>query len=159
MILALDLGARTGWATNDNGVVNHGVVDLTNENDPLPAWRFINLNSFLCDFDSPSHGYTRIDRIVYEMPHMRGFAATFSLMGLAATVESWAARHGVERPKRVHSATIKKHTAGSGKATKDEVMAAVSARIHKTIHDDNEADALALLLLTTDLEEKENEAE
>ena len=156
-LLALDLGARTGWAINDGGVVTHGYIDLNDPNDPIPAWRFINLNSFLCDVaDAPRGcGWSNLDRIVYEAPHMRGWPATFSLVGLAATVEAWAARHGVNRPTRVHSSTIKKHTTGNGEATKEDVMAAISKRTRISVDDDNEADALALLFYVTDMEERE----
>jgi Holliday junction resolvasome RuvABC endonuclease subunit len=152
ILLALDLGSRTGYAhtKGDGAVISHGYIDLADKKDPQPARRFINLNSFLTDF---SNTKTQEIRIVYEAPHMRGFAATFSLMGLAAVVEMWAARNNFPRPKRVHSATIKKHVTGNGRATKEDVIKAVNGRLlgkAPLIGDDNEADAVALLMYAAD---------
>jgi Holliday junction resolvasome RuvABC endonuclease subunit len=151
MILALDLGARTGYCLGETSIVKSGVLELADKKDPQPARRFIQLNSKLCDL---AEGRV-ITRIFYEAPHMRGYAATFSLMGLAAAVEAWAFRRGLPRPTRVHSGTIKKHVTGNGRAEKIDVMQAVQARIGLQIHDDNEADAIALWLYAVDTQESE----
>jgi hypothetical protein len=82
--------------------------------------------------------------VVYERPHLRGWAASFSLVGRAAIVEASCSKLGVQAIS-VHSATIKKYITGSGRATKEDVIKAVKKRGFKP-KDDNAADAIALWL-------------
>ncbi len=68
--------------------------------------------------------------------------------GLMATLTAWAEEQGVPY-QGVPVGTIKRHITGKGNADKRAVIAAVRARgYHPT--DDNEADAIALLLWATE---------
>lgn len=155
-ILALDLGTNTGWATfnTETQVTKSGTVKLFSAKEKMEdrAKRFIRLNEFLCDIDD-GFGEPEVELVVYEMPHQRGGPATFVLVGLAATVETWCIRHKAKH-ERVHSATIKKFMTGDGKADKDAVMTAVQKRIGRWPEDDNEGDALAILFWTLEKEKK-----
>ncbi len=65
-----------------------------------------------------------------------------------ATLTAWAEHHDV--PYRgVPVGTLKKHATGKGNANKAEVLAAVQARGFEP-GDDNEADAIAILLWAED---------
>jgi Holliday junction resolvasome RuvABC endonuclease subunit len=64
--------------------------------------------------------------------------------GLLATLTSWCEEHGVPY-SGVPVGTWKRHACGKGNASKDDVIAAMRARGFEPA-DDNEADAIAILL-------------
>ena len=64
--------------------------------------------------------------------------------GLLATLTAWAETAGVAY-QGVPVGTIKRHATGKGNANKDAMMAAARARGFSPA-DDNEADAIAILL-------------
>jgi len=64
--------------------------------------------------------------------------------GLLATLTSWCEQRGIAY-QGVPVGTIKRFIAGKGNADKAAVMAAVRARGFQ-VNDDNEADAIAILL-------------
>lgn len=141
-VYALDLATQTGWARwVEGGRITSGTVSFApKKKDGHPADRFIKLHAWLCD------NVEKADLVVYEMPHQRGGAATRALVGMAMTLETWARRHEI-RCEQIHSGTIKKYVTGKGKAEKAEVAAAVKLALPGiTPADDNESDALALLL-------------
>jgi Holliday junction resolvasome RuvABC endonuclease subunit len=145
-ILVLDLATKTGWARERDGKVTSGVLDLTRAKGRPQADCWIALNTWLCD------NAEKVELVVYEMAHQRGGAATRMLHGLATTVETWCARHLIDF-RFEHSARIKKHATGDGKASKGAVARAMVVRFPGiTPEDDNESDALALLALTLDRE-------
>ncbi len=63
--------------------------------------------------------------------------------GFLATLTAWCEHHQIPY-QGVPVGTIKKHATGKGNASKEDVIAAIRARGHAPV-DDNEADALALL--------------
>jgi Holliday junction resolvasome RuvABC endonuclease subunit len=63
--------------------------------------------------------------------------------GFLATLTAWAEQRGAYQGVPV--GTIKRHATGKGNAGKDEVIASVRAKGFKPT-DDNEADAIAILL-------------
>jgi Holliday junction resolvasome RuvABC endonuclease subunit len=79
-----------------------------------------------------------------EVRAHRGTDACQIFGGFLATLTAWCEHHGLAY-EGVPVGTIKRHATGKGNATKDEVIAAVQARGFAPA-DDNEADALALLL-------------
>jgi crossover junction endodeoxyribonuclease RuvC len=142
-ILALDLGHKTGWCL---GRKEYGTWESPGENIGEQLRQFMLWLSgkvvdadkyFRCELPA-----TSIDLVVYERPHLRGWAASFSLVGRAAVVEMIRSN---SKCSSVHSATIKKFITGSGRATKEDVIAAVKKRGFKP-KDDNAADAIALWL-------------
>jgi Holliday junction resolvasome RuvABC endonuclease subunit len=64
--------------------------------------------------------------------------------GLMATLTAWAELRGIPY-QGIPVGTIKRHATGKGNASKEAVIAAVKAKGF-TPADDNEADAIALLL-------------
>lgn len=136
-VLGLDLGTNAGWAFSNSGVMTSGVINLGNKK--RPGEKYAALMKFLLDNYGEKNA---LDLIVYEKPHMRGFAATSQLLGMAAVVELFA--ECAEIPmKTVHTGTLKKFATGSGKAEKkDMISAAKKAWRIKSALNDNEADAL-----------------
>lgn len=147
-ILALDLSSSTGWAyANDvsdradgGGIVLYGEWKFTGH----AAEKFRQFNNKLGELPY------KLDLVVYERPHFRGYPATFLLVGLATRVEEWAYRKGF-KCEAVHSATLKKHITGFGKAEKADVIAAVKKRFKiKGELGNDEADALSALAYSID---------
>jgi Holliday junction resolvasome RuvABC endonuclease subunit len=64
--------------------------------------------------------------------------------GLLATLTAWCEEHGIPY-SGAPVGTWKRHACGKGNASKDDVIAAMRARGFEPV-DDNEADALAVLL-------------
>lgn len=138
-ILALDMANKTGWAENvfdTNGTHEFGFMPAE-----VMGARFSRMSEFLDD----SFGECHWESVYYEQAHQRGGAATRSAMALICAVEQFAyARRIPIYP--VHTATLKKHATGSGRAQKFEIVnAAKEAWPEIEIIDDNHADALWLL--------------
>jgi len=91
------------------------------------------------------HNAGSIQLVAFE--EVRAHAGTLAAQvygGFLAHLTTWRERNAV--PYRgVPVATIKRHVTGKGNAPKEAVTAAVRARGHNPC-DDNEADAIALLL-------------
>lgn len=136
-VLALDLGRRTGYCLGENGVVTtSGVHELYSERnkDFVDSERFLAFYQFLLS-------NMDIEAVVFEA--VAGGTAgrqTVLFNGYRATLLLWAQMLGKPViPMAV--GTIKKHTAGKGNATKEEMMEAVR-RKGIPVFDDNEADAI-----------------
>lgn len=136
-VLAIDPGVHCGFAYRDGDRrVESGTQTFDLRRGESPGWRFMRFNEWL------RHGFVwasgRPQLIIYEQAHLRGGATTDLLVGMTTRLEEWAAEIGAEH-KAVHSGTLKKAVAGHGKASKEEMMAAVGGA------DEHEADARALL--------------
>lgn len=146
MILALDLGTATGWAlakqtfpgSTEYQLVESGVQTFDVKRGESPGMRYLRFRRWLEDV-TPGDCIL----ICYEQTHHRGGAATEVAAGLATRVQELCALRAIEHAA-VHSASLKKWTVGRGNADKTAMLAAVCTR-WKIVHDDNEADALALL--------------
>ena len=143
-ILALDLGTKTGWAINDDGVIRSGMEDFTPKKGDHIGKRYCDFTSWLVDmiidYDLPDYVY-------YEMPHMRGRRATEVLHGYLTCLQNTCYQQELDDPIAVHPGTIKKFATGNGRASKEDMILEPNdwVRIEKTITDDNEADAICLL--------------
>lgn len=146
--LAFDLASSCGWAYHDGKTLTSGVRKFAGS---APE-KFRQLNEWL---ENLYLNEKRPDLVAYEKPHFRGYPATFLLVGFATRVEEFFYRKGVKCVS-IHSGTMKKHIAGSGKAEKSEVIKAVKAKfkITKEIGDD-EADALSCLAYVMDAQNNE----
>ena len=135
-ILALDMAKLTGWAHSDG---SSGVRDFSTFDEPADRWL-----SFYGWLDRMQSDH-RAEVIAYEAAHMRGGAPTRSALGYETCVRMFAAARRL-RLLACHTATLKKHATGNGRATKDDMMAA-AIRQHPTVRllDDNHVDALWLL--------------
>ena len=107
--------------------------------------RYARLRKWLTDFKNAAGG---LDGLWYEdCPFTRpGDSQAPRLYGgFEATVTCWCEHHGIPYTA-VNTKTIKKFATGNGNAKKPDMVHAMRARGYTPV-DDNEADALALLLL------------
>jgi Holliday junction resolvasome RuvABC endonuclease subunit len=103
--------------------------------------RFLRFSKWLNDLYDLTHPW---DLVVYERAHHRGGYATELGVGLQTRVQEFAAARDIEYVA-VHSATLKKHATGHGRASKQDMMDAYRALRGCDPIDDNEADAFLLL--------------
>ena len=141
-ILALDLGSRCGWAVLPrSGRIASGVTEFRPGRFEGAGMAFLRFERFLADASETSGPF---GVVVFE--EVRAHAGTLAAQvygGFLAHLTAWCERHAAPY-LGVPVATIKRHVTGKGNASKEEVIAAIRARGHSPV-DDNEADALALL--------------
>ena len=146
-ILALDLGTTTGWALrNADRLITSGTVSFRPGRFEGGGMRYLRLTKWLAEIDRLSGP---IAAIWFE--EVRRHAATDAAHvygGLLATLTAWAELRGVPY-QGVPVGTIKRHATGKGNADKAVMMAATRARGFSPA-DDNEADAIAILLWVID---------
>jgi len=142
-ILALDLATRAGWAYSIDGEISSGVFDFASDGHKgmraIHCWTDLNLLM--------KHKFTHI---YYEKPfrhmsnqaaHMFGWWEGLMYMALA--------NNSQPEPIQAAPTAIKKFITGKGTAKKNDVIAAVE-KLGYHPKDDNEADAVALLLMAID---------
>ena len=148
-ILALDLATKTGWAqfvdnSESTGRIESGVFDFASDGHKgmraIHCWQAI---EHLVKSQ-------RFDAIYYEKPYNHSSNQAAHMFGWWECLMHMAlANNGQPMPIQISPAAIKKFITGKGNANKEAVIAAIKARGYKP-KDDNEADALALLLLALD---------
>jgi hypothetical protein len=162
MILALDLGLRTGWAVlMTDGVIESGIQTFDLKRGESPGIRFLRFNAWLtlwlqgcrwCTAYNKRHSDTcpgwgkelPPKLVIWEAAHHRGGAATELAVGFATRIQEQCALREIPYAA-VHSATLKKHATGSGRSDKRAMVAAAQRKLGYTGSDDNEADARWLL--------------
>jgi len=152
-ILALDVATKTGWAVlMDDERIESGMQDFTLKRGESKGMLFYYFRHWL----RPILSSLRPDIVVYEAAHHRGGHATEVCVGLVTRIKELIDIRNARSPDHeieycaVHSATLKKHITGNGRASKNEVKVAVRQRLGRHITDDNEADALALMYYAED---------
>ncbi|HZT24120.1 MAG TPA: hypothetical protein VFA57_00335 [Pseudolabrys sp.] len=142
MILALDLGSRTGWAIrNASGAIVSGTNEFRPGRFEGAGMAFLRFGRWLDDIAANAGP---VAAIVFE--EVRAHAGTLAAQvygGFLAHLTAWCELNAVPY-LGVPVATIKRHATGKGNAPKEAVIAAVKDRGHAP-RDDNEADALAIL--------------
>lgn len=140
MLLALDLGEKTGWATyDDSGEIESGMVNLKGRKHSKEGYRFNELRLWLDELSpAPTH-------IVYEkvVSHI-GVLAAHCYGGYKATITGWAEERFIPYDG-IPVGTIKKFWTGKGNSKKPVMIAEGHKRGFKEVSDDNEMDALALI--------------
>ena len=141
--LALDLGTSAGWAIRGHdGLITSGTVSLRPGRYDGGGMRYLRFTNWLTEIDRLSGPVAAI--WFEEVRRHAGTDASHIYGGLMATLTAWAELRGVPY-EGVPVGTIKRHAAGKGNADKAAMVAAVRARgFHPA--DDNEADAIAILL-------------
>ena len=142
-ILALDLGTSTGWAlrTTDD-YTSSGTVLLKHSRYDGGGMRFLRFRRWLEDLDQDAGP---IEAIYFEeVRRHAGTDAAHIYGGLLAVLSAWCEEHLVAY-QGVPVGTIKRFATGKGNADKAAVIDAMRARGFAP-RDDNEADALAILL-------------
>ena len=142
-MLALDLGTTTGWALRsaDRTVVS-GTVSFRPSRYDGGGMRYVRFRSWLDQLDEDAGPLTQIH--YEEVRRHVGTDAAHLYGGFLATLTAWAEQRGIAY-QGVPVGTIKRHVTGRGNADKSAMIAAVRARGFKPA-DDNEADAIAILL-------------
>jgi hypothetical protein len=142
-ILALDLGTLMGWALRaGDGTIVSGTEAFRQDRWSGGGMRYLRFRRWLGDIATTNGG---IGLIVYEeVRRHAGTDATHVYGGFLATLTAWCEDRNVAY-EAVPVGTIKRFATGKGNAGKEAVIAAIRARGFNPA-DDNEADAIALLL-------------
>jgi len=141
-ILALDLGTTTGWASLIGGIVQSGTVTFRPSRYDGGGMRYLRFQRWL---DTLAHGNDGLATIYFEEVRRHvGTDAAHLYGGFLTTLTAWCEREQVAY-QGVPVGTIKRFATGKGNADKHAVLAAVTARGFRPA-DDNEADAIAILL-------------
>lgn len=143
-VLALDLGTTTGWAMQlaAGGRIESGAVSFRPSRYDGGGIRYLRFRGWL---DSIAADVAGIGVVHYEevRRHLSTDAAHVH-GGLLATLTSWCEERSIAY-QGVPVGTIKRFITGKGNADKQAVIKAVRVRgFHPS--DDNEADAIAVLL-------------
>lgn len=142
-VLALDLGTTTGWALHDaDGLIVSGTASFRSGRFDGGGMRYLRFTNWLSEFDRLSGPISSI--WFEEVRRHAGTDAAHVYGGLMATLTAWAELRGVPY-QGVPVGTIKRHATGKGNASKVAMIEAVRRRGF-TPSDDNEADAIAILL-------------
>jgi hypothetical protein len=142
-LLALDLGSTTGWALRvGGGAVMSGSVSFRGSRFDGGGMRFLRFRGWL---DRVLADAGDIDAIYFEEVRRHiGTDAAHLYGGVLATLSAWCEEHGIAY-EGVPVGSIKRHVTGKGNADKALVIEAIRTRGFDP-KDDNEADALAILL-------------
>ena len=146
-ILALDLGSTTGWAVrNGRCRILHGTAEFRPTRFEGGGMRYLRFGKWLEQTLEVTGG---IDAVyVEEVRRHIGTDAAHVYGGLLATLTAWCEGHGIPY-QGVPVGTIKRFATGKGNADKQAMIAAVRERGFEPA-DDNEADAIAILLWALD---------
>ena len=142
-LLALDLGTSTGWALKTaDDYWSSGTVQLRHTRYDGGGMRFLRFRRWLEDLDQDAGP---IEAIYFEEVRRHvGTDAAHVYGGLLAVLSAWCEERLVAY-LGVPVGTIKRFATGKGNADKAAVIDAMRARGFVP-RDDNEADALAILL-------------
>ena len=143
IVLALDLGTTTGWALQAaDGLITSGTVSFRPSRYDGGGMRYLRFRAWLDRIAGDTAGIAAIH--FEEVRRHVGTDAAHVYGGLLATLTAWCEQRGISY-QGVPVGTWKRCLCGKGNAGKAAVMAAVRARgFHPS--DDNEADAIAILL-------------
>lgn len=142
-VLTLDLGTSTGWAlqTGDDFITS-GAVSLKHTRYDGGGMRFLRFRRWLEQLDLD---VGPIEAVYFEEVRRHvGTDAAHVYGGLLGVLTAWCEETLVAY-QGVPVGTIKRFITGKGNADKAAVMAAVRAKGFAPV-DDNEADAIAILL-------------
>jgi Holliday junction resolvasome RuvABC endonuclease subunit len=142
-ILALDLGTTTGWAIrNDRCRILHGTAEFRPSRYEGGGMRYLRFGKWLDQTLEVTGG---IDAVYFEEVRRHiGTDAAHVFGGFLAALTSWCEAKSIAY-QGVPVGTIKRFATGKGNADKQAMIAAVRERGFEPA-DDNEADAIAILL-------------
>lgn len=142
MFLALDLGTRTGYALRSGDNTISGTYDFKGRRHEGGGMRFVRFRGALEELKKAGP----IKAVFYEEVRRHlGTDAAHVYGGLLATLTAWCEENGIAY-QGIPVQAIKKHVTGKGNADKAAVIAGVR-KFGFSPADDNEADAIALMLL------------
>ena len=141
-ILALDLGTTTGWALSVASTIASGTVSFRPSRYDGGGIRYVRFRAWLEQLASDTGLITAV--YFEEIRRHVGADAAHIYGGFLACLTAWCEDHHVAY-QGVPVGTIKRFATGKGNADKDAVITAIRERGFSPT-DDNEADALAILL-------------
>lgn len=143
MILAIDPGAKTGWAVaTSRGPMTSGTENLTAKRHQGGGMRFIKFTRLL---ERLTREYPITEIYYEEVRHHAAVLAAHSYGGYQATLQAFCDNPDNPTPyQSVPVGTIKKHATGKGNAGKPAMIAAAIAKgwLPEDSKDDDQADAL-----------------
>jgi hypothetical protein len=146
-VLALDLGTVTGWALrSQNGGITSGTMTFRPSRFEGGGMRYLRFRSWLGDMQRLSGGLQRI--VFEEVRRHAGTDAAQIYGGFLAHLSAWCEERSIPY-EGIPVGTIKRFATGRGNADKAAMIAAMRARGF-TPADDNEADAIAIVLWATE---------
>ena len=141
-ILCLDLGSKTGWALDTKlaGTFS-GTIEFKNNRFEGGGMRYVRFVNWLQGIYNQHENF-----IIYfeEVRRHLGVDAAHAYGGFLSILTSFCEKHEIPY-SGIPVGTIKKSATGKGNASKKMVMEAIIAEGFDP-RDDNEADAIALLL-------------
>lgn len=144
IILSLDAATKTGFCIlKDGKIYESGTMDFSKkrgESNGAMFFRFRNWLSSILD-------NMCFDLITYEQAHHRGGAPTEICINLTGRIQEACAERKIEYAA-VHSGTLKKWAAGSGRAEKSVMIEKARTFLDRDPIDDNEADAVLMAFYT-----------
>ena len=146
-ILALDLGTTAGWAMRlADGAIVSGTMGFRPGRYEGGGMRFLRFRSWLDALDTQASGIGTV--FFEEVRRHAGTDAAHVYGGFLAHLTAWCEMGHIPY-QGVPVGVIKRHVTGKGNAGKEAIIAAVTAKGHRPT-DDNEADAIAILLWAID---------
>ena len=142
-VFALDLGTTTGWALRGyDGLITSGTASFRPGRFDGGGMRYLRFTNWLTEIDRLSGP---IEAVYFEeVRRHAGTDAAHVYGGLMAVLTAWAELRGVPY-QGVPVGTIKKFLTGQGNANKQAMIDSARLRGFSPA-DDNEADAIAILL-------------
>ena len=141
-VLAIDLGTKTGWALRSGHSTLSGTLDLKGGRFEGGGMRFLRFRGWLAEI----HAKTYLKAVFFEEVRAhKGTDAAHIYGGLLATLTTFCEEQRLPY-EGVPVQHIKKFITGKGNADKAAVIKAVRA-LGFNPKDDNEADAISLLML------------
>jgi Holliday junction resolvasome RuvABC endonuclease subunit len=148
-ILALDLGTTTGWAMQlTDGAIVSGTVSFRPGRYEGGGMRFLRFRSWLEEMLRSAPGLATVH--FEEVRRHVGTDSAHIYGGFLAHLAAWCEMKMIPY-QGVSVGTIKRHATGKGNADKQAVIAAIKSRGFAPT-DDNEADAIAILLWAIETE-------
>lgn len=142
-VLSLDLGTSTGWALRlPDGATMSGAASFRPGRYDGGGMRYLRFRGWLDEVVENAGGLGAV--WFEEVRRHAGTDAAHVYGGLLATLSAWCEQRSIPYAG-VPVGSIKRHVTGKGNANKEAVLDAVRAQGFAPA-DDNEADALALLL-------------
>lgn len=140
MILALDLGTNTGWATSDANFFVSGTEKFVVDRFSGGGMRYLRFKRWLDEMNNGTSD--RISEVWFEeVRRHAGTTAAHVYGGFLGVLTAWCEEKKIPY-QGVPVGTIKKFATGKGNASKKEMIAALGPDFRG---DDNQADAIHLL--------------
>ena len=147
VLLALDLGTTTGWAMRlEDETIVSGTMAFRPGRFEGGGMRYLRFRTWLDEMLRQAPGMAAV--YFEEVRRHAGTDAAHIYGGFLAHLSAWCEMHRLPY-QGVPVGAIKRHVAGKGNADKQAVIEGVKARGFNP-SDDNEADAVAILLWAVD---------